>query len=264
MTDATEHDAQGQGSWPLRCSADPRRSAIAFCATCVQPFSREHLGVRPDGRAICRTCAREEGVEDVSTVAAGAGVDPVLERGWFAALGDLLLRPRIAMARPFDGSAGPAVLFGFVTTLFGFVATTGWNLALDAEGLTRFVAESVPAAAEMTPTQIRQMLWLATPVVSTLRFCGGALLLHLGIRALAGPAAGDLRSSARVFGLASGTLVLCAVPVVGPFLAVVTWISVCMAHVQAQLGMPMLRGMMAVLPSLLLISRLGPLPFTAG
>jgi hypothetical protein len=246
------------------CSADPNLGADAFCTACRQPYSGKFLGVRADGRAVCFTCARYEEVELLEAPQNSDPTDPVLGDGWFHAIRKIITQPHRTFELPYGGRLGPALLFGYLFTFFGFISTTIWNLLLQREGYLEWHVDSwARAQVVLTNEQVTQMLWIVMPFYAVLRLFLGAGLLHVGIRLIVGEQA-EWRASLRLFALTSGTLVLCAIPTLGPFLALVTWISASMAYMHTHHNVRTVKGLMALLPCLLIITAIGPNTFMPG
>jgi hypothetical protein len=248
----------------LRCSASPKLDAQAFCTSCRQPFSGGFLGTRRDGRAVCFSCAREHAIEIVSTDEKRETPDPVLEDGWLRGIFRMITRPHRTFERPDAGRLSVALLFGYFFTAFGFVTTTIWNLTFYGEEFLQLQIDTL-AAREiiLTPDEVTRLVWMMLPLAAALRLFVGALLFHLGTRLMVGSDV-HWRSSARLYALTSGTLVLCAIPTLGPFLGLVTWISASMAYLNTRYNLRTVQGLMALLPCLLIITFIGPTSFLPG
>ncbi len=247
----------------LSCSAATGSPATAICTHCGAAFSSPFLAVRTDGRAVCHPCARRAQIPCLDVPAGTDTRDPVLALGWPKALLHIAMHPHRTFAAIHNGPLREAVVFGLVATLIGYAATTGWNLTLHGPEFLEFYRQ---AAAERsleltTDASVQKLLWLALPFAATLRFVLGLGLLHLGVRIVVGSAQSSFRDEARVFALASGTLVIAVVPVLGPFIALVSWISACTAYLQVVHGLGTARSLMAVLPSFLVITAMGPSSF---
>lgn len=248
--------------WPLRCSANPALNATALCTVCGAPFSGKFLGVRPDGRAVCFGCARREDIYLVST-GGGAGElgDPVLSQGWTQAAVTLLTRPYDALRDGHSGPIGGAVWFGLAATMFGFAATTAWDMALSGDAyIDTYLQLLADAGVTATRSELPALIAVSSLLSAPLRLFSGALLFHLGARAVAGREA-QLRPDARVFALGSVALVLCGVPALGPLLSLLIWTSTAVAYLRQRYALGTAQSLVALLPSLLWCWYLGPRPF---
>ena len=244
-------------AWPLRCAASPALNAAAFCTVCGQPFSGRYLGVAGDGRAVCFACVRRDGLA-ITLASPTVGGDPVLVDGWFSALRRILTQPHRTFAATYRVPLLPAVTFGYVFTLLGFAATNAWDLMLFGDEFVQSLVDGWDAVGvTLEPARANAALWLCLPIAAAIRMGVGSALLHIGIRLTVGPAA-QLRESVRLFSLTSATLALCVIPTVGSFLALVTWISACMACLQTRQGLRTFAALIALLPALLVITWLGP------
>lgn len=248
------------------CTAATGTPAAALCTVCGAPFSAPYLAIRLDGRAACHPCVRKHDVPCIDLLEAAATRDPVLRGGWHKAIVRVALHPHRTFAAIYNGPLGETLLFGLVATALGYAATTGWNLTLHNAAFIEYYRD-VALQRDLTfesDASLKQMLWLVTPALAAARFIIGALLLHIGMRIIAGSQRASLHSEARVFALASSTLVLCVIPVIGPFVALVSWIGACMAYAQVVHGLSTGRALMAVFPSFLVITALGPSSFVPG
>ena len=168
-------------AWPLRCSANPALPAAAFCTKCSHPFSGKFLGIQRDGRALCFTCAGRDDIELIASASVEPESDPILSRGWWATIRDVTLHPHRTFAVRSEGALGAALVFGFVTTMCGFAVTTGWNLIISGDAfLEMYIEAAARTDLSLDHGQVRRILWLSVPLISTLRLGLGALLLHLG------------------------------------------------------------------------------------
>ncbi len=247
-----------------RCSANPKLGADAFCTACRQPYSGKFLGVRTDGRAVCFACARREALDLRAAPENEDPSDPVLSDGWFHAIRKMITQPHRTFEFPYGGRLGSTLLFGYLFTFFGFIATTMWNLALQKDGYLEWHVQTWERAeVVLTNDQVTQLLWMVMPFYAVLRLVVGAALLHVGIRLIVGEDV-EWKASLRLFALTSGTLALCVIPMLGPFLALVTWISASMAYMHTQHEVRTVRGLMALLPCLLIITAIGPNTFIPG
>ena len=248
----------------LRCSGSPRLDAQAFCTSCRKPYSGGFLATRLDGRAICFACARQQAIEIIDEPMPSGRPDPVLGDGWARGIIRMITRPHQTFERPDGGRLSVALLFGYLFTAFGFTTTTIWNLSLYGDEFIELQMQTLAARdVILDAAEVTQLLWLILPVAAALRLVVGAVLLHLGIRLMVGSKA-DWRSSMRMFALTSGTLVLCAIPTLGPFLALVTWISASMAYLNTRYGLRTVNGLMALLPCLLIVTFIGPTSYLPG
>lgn len=248
--------------WPLRCVANPQLPAAAFCTVCRQPFSGKFLGVRDDGRAVCHGCARRDDIPlNGAPHSEGQHADPLLQQGWFRASAAVVATPHISLARDDASSPWPAIAFGFVATLFGYALTLGWNIVLYP---ALFVAE-VSANAEALGfsgerTALTWLAWLGTPIAAGLRLFVGTIILHVCLLVPARDA--RVASTARIFGLSSVALLLCAIPIVGSYLAMVVWISTVLAWLRARYRIRTFMALFVILPSVFALTAMGPLPYT--
>jgi hypothetical protein len=245
----------------VACTAEPDAPADAFCTSCLRPFSERYLLARTDGRAICVACART--LDEPLHPLPGRTVrrDPALAGGWHRAVSRVITRPHRTFATPYDGPIAAAVVFGYVATLIGFASTTAWNVVFHGDALRALILENAPAAAALGESAANILIWAGTPLIAAFRLLIGAVLFHLGTRLIAGVDPPSLRSSIRVFALTSGTLMLCVIPMVGPFLALMTWFSATLAHLHAHHGLRTFRGLMALLPAFLVLAAIGPNTF---
>ena len=190
--------------------------------------------------------------------------DPVLEDGWLRGILRMVTRPHRTFERPDAGKLSVALLFGYFFTAFGFATTTIWNFAFYSEEFVQLQIDTLATRdIVMTTDEVTRLIWIVLPFAAALRLFVGGLLFHLGTRLMAGPDV-EWRSSARLFALTSGTLILCAIPTLGPFLALVTWISASMAYLNTRHGLRTVQGLMALLPCLLIITFIGPTAFLPG
>lgn len=247
-----------------RCSAADDAEAWALCTVCAEPFSADYLGLRLDGRSVCYSCAQREDIA-LRVTDDSDRRDPIFLQGWRRAFGRVLLHPQRTFAARFDGSARQAIIFGCTATMVGFFSTNGWNFAFHAEELIAFYQSSLEdTSVSLSDAAMMKVSWAALPIVALLRFALGALLLQLGVRVVVGKRLANPRGELRAFSLASGALLLCVIPVLGPFIAVVAWISAVMAYLQVRYGLGTGRGLMAILPSLLVTTAIGPTTFVPG
>lgn len=239
------------------CSVQPHLPAAAFCTVCRRPYSGRYLGVRPDGRAICFRCARDQRIDFADVTPRGEG-DPALRGSLFQKLGAILLRAHLTLNQRYEGSIVPALRFGYLTTLAGLVFYLSWQFLLAPEAIDAVlegVIEQTGGATSMRAARLS--LWAVMPVVAAVRMVAGIFALHLGLR-LAG-ADGSLRDHARIFALTSSALVLCALPLfVGSLLAEVMWVMATMAWIRTRYDFTTLRTIGAILPALIVVVLLAP------
>lgn len=240
----------------VHCTANPALPATAWCTSCHLPFNGRFLGVRDDGRAICFGCAQQDGVSLRSETR--TDVDPVLESGWRQTFLDVVTRPWQTFAGEYHGPIGPAVRQGLVWALLGYAMTMGWVWLLARDAFLEMLTESAPEGVEFEGDTLPMLVWLALPVLAVLRQAVGTLALHLGLR-LSGAPSDDFGEHARLFGLTAVGLLLCAVPFVGPFLALVAWMTGTLAWVRQRYAMSTARAMLALIPALLVVTALDPL-----
>ena len=249
-------------AWPLRCFANPELPAAAFCPACRQPHSGKFLGVREDGRAICHGCARRDEIP-LTGADANARPDPVLSAGWLRATGAIITAPHVSLVPDAAGKLWQPLVYGFVATVAGYAMTLGWSVALYPQ---RFLAEAATQAEALGLSgEASALAWsagLVIPFISALRMLLGALTLHVGLAIVSRDA--PWRASARVMALSSVSLVFCAIPVVGTYLAMVVWISTVMAWLRARHQLRTLPALLVVLPCVFLLTALGPTPFAPG
>lgn len=238
------------------CSVQPHLPAAAFCTVCRRPYAGRYLGVRPDGRAICFRCARDQKIDFADT--APAEGDPALRGGLLQTLGAILLRAHLTLNQRYEGSIVPALRFGYLATLAGLVFYLAWQFLLAPEAIDSIiegVLEQTGGATTMRAARLS--LWAVLPIVAAVRLALGAFALHIGLK-LAG-ADGALREHARVFALTSSALVLCVLPLyVGSLLAEVLWVMATMAWIRTRYDFTTLRTIAAVLPALLIVVLLAP------
>ncbi len=243
------------GSPDLPCSAHAALPAAALCALCLRPYAGRFLSPLPDGRACCSTCADREGLHVIDSPHGSADADPVLAGGWGSTFRRVVVEPHRGLVVEHDGPIGPALRAGFAFTVVGYLIRTAWDYVLQYDAVMAMLAEQVgPGVPEAT---LSLTPWLAVPIAAVFRLVGGSLLLHLGLR-LTGIGPGTLRPHARIFALTSVTLLLCVIPVIGPLLALVAWMSSTLAWTRRRYGLPTWRALAATLPALLLVTSLDP------
>lgn len=246
------------GSNSLRryaCSVQPHLPAAAFCTQCRRPYAGRFLSVLRDGRAVCYRCLEDQGLQPVTTPRIGDG-DPAFEKGWWGAIRGVVRAPvQTIGASRYKGSIRPALIFGFVMCLIGAVVPILWALVLSPEGVQETI-ESVYANRGMTvdPEQMRTMFITALPLAAAFKLIFGSVLLHYGIR-FAGVHNVRFRESMRAFALSSGVLMLSVVPApVGILLIAVLWARAMNRWVHVRYGLTPIRGMLALLPALVLMT----------
>lgn len=256
MTSPRPDAAPPTGEGDVRCTANPALPATAWCTACHLPFNGRFLGVREDGRAICFGCARQHDVKLRSEQP--TDVDPVLASGWKQTFLDVVTRPWQTFAGEYKGPIGPAIRSGVVWAMLGYAMTMGWVWLLAREAFLEMLTESAPEGVTYEGDSLPLLVWLALPVLAVLRQAVGTLALHLGLR-LSGAPSDDFGEHARLFGLTAVGLLLCAVPFVGPFFALVAWMTGTLAWVRQRYAMATGRAMLALIPALLVVTALDPL-----
>ncbi len=230
------------------CSSQPALPAAALCSVCRQPFAGRFLTVRPDGRAICHACADRESLP-LQRAERNESRDPVLAMGWRRTLLAVLAEPR-TLAVEYRGPIGPAVRMGLLWTFMGHLVKTSWVLTLQGEYVMDELRKNVPD--DFPPDLIGWVPWLALPIALLFRITFGFGLFHLGLR-LAGASADQWRSHLRAWSLASVTLLFCLVPMFGPLLSVMAWISVIIGYARQSYGLSTWRAALALFPSVVVI-----------
>lgn len=209
----------------------------------------------PDGRAVCYRCLEDHGLQTVATPRTGEG-DPAFEKGWLGAVKGVIRAPvQTIGSTAYEGSIRPALIFGFVMCLIGVVMPILWQLLISPEGVQASL-EEMYASRGMTvdPTQIRRLLITALPLAAALKLLLGSVLLHYGIR-FAGVQNVRFRDNARAFALSSGVLLFAIIPrPIGVLLIAVIWARVMIRWVHARYGLSPIRGMLALLPALVLMT----------
>ena len=250
-----ESEAPAANAWPVHCSVHPERSAAAFCTVCKLPFAGLFLAVRPDGRAICHNCAREQGGM-LYADATRTNHDPFASQGVTAVLGALLLRPADALSSRFSGAVAPALGTSFVASLIGYASWVFWVLLLVREQILALARERLGASVE--EDLLVTGLWLSVPVLALLRTALAPILVHIGAR-LAGAPEDSLRANIRATALSSVSLLLVAIPALGAFLALIVGIRALLHFLRARYDFTYPRAVAALLPFLLLYLLIGPL-----
>lgn len=250
-----EPDAPADAGWPVRCSVHPERSAAAFCTVCKLPFAGLYLAVRPDGRAICHACAREQGGM-LYADATRTNHDPLASRGFAAVLGALLLRPSDALSSRFSGAVAPALGMAFVSTLVGYAAWVFWILLLVRDQILELARERLGNSVE--EDLLVTGLWLSVPLLALIRTLVAPLLIHLGAR-FAGAPADTLRANIRAAALSSVSLLLVVIPALGAFLALIVGVRALLHFLRSRYDFSYPRALLALLPFLLLYLLIGPL-----
>lgn len=239
----------------LPCSAHPALPAAALCAICLHPYAGRFLAPLPDGRACCATCAEREGLQPLDNAHGESERDPVLSDGWGTAFRRVVIEPHRGLVIDYRGDIGPAVRAGFAFTVVGYLMRTAWDYVLQYEAVMAMLAEQL--GADIPETTLALAPWVAVPIAAGIRLALGALLLHAGLR-LTGIAPGTFSTHARAFALTSVTLLLCVIPVLGPLLALVAWMSSTLAWIRGRYGLPTWRALVATLPALFLVTSLDP------
>jgi hypothetical protein len=254
VTDLAQTDAANDAGRPVFCSVNHQLIASAFCTVCRKPFSGRYIGVRRDGRAVCHPCAQREGIDLVDSGAPAAG-DPVLK----GRLRDIFFRIAVTtaetFARDFNGPLGPSLRFGYITTVIGYAAALGWIYLLRYDAFIAALTEV--NGASVPPELMPWAPWLGLPVTAAMRLVVGVTLMHAGFR-MVGVPAGTFSQHARLFALTSVSLLLCAVPVLGPFFALAMWMNVSMTYLRSRYAISPIRSMLATLPCLLVLTLVDP------
>ena len=250
----------GHEPWPVMCSANPALRAAATCSECHLPHSGKFLSVRRDGRAICFACARRDGTPVFQRRTVPRGADPVLGGGIARATLAMVVAPHRALAAPGTRAFGPlaAVALGF--SLLGYGLTLGWTYLLSYEAaLTQLRLQVTELPFAVSDAVLPWVPWIAWPFIAVLRVVLGAATLHLTVR-LANPNDADWRESFRVWALSSALLMACALPFAGTFVAMVLWISAMLGWFRVRHGLGAIGSLLAVLPSIVVLSLVGPSP----
>lgn len=239
---------------PVLCSVNPQLPAVAFCTVCRRPFSGRYVGVRRDGRAVCHPCAQREGIELLEASATAEG-DPVL-RG---RLREIFLRVGLTTAetfsREYTGPIGPSLRFGYITTVIGFAAALAWIYVLRYDAFMAALAEV--NGDSMPPGLMPWAPWLGLPITAALRMVVGVTAMHVGFRMMGVPA-GTFAQHARLFGLTSVSMLLCAIPALGPLFALAMWMNVSMTYLHVRYGLSWFRRVVATLPCLMMLTLIDP------
>lgn len=251
---AQETPARTGDAWrrpPPDCSATADRPASAYCSECLEAFDPGHLGIRADGRAICRPCAWENDVPLVNQQHPG-GAEIAFQRGLVRAMEGLLLHPARIFAHPPPARIGSALVFGYAVTVVGYALWLGWLLYLHPEWVDAQMEE-----AGLSPDAGRWMAWLLLPVLALVRVFAGALALHAGCL-LAGGNARPFAEVLRAFCLASASMVFCIIPQYGPLLTVLWWSWIVLAWMRSRWRFGIMRTLVALVPSVVVLPLLGP------
>jgi hypothetical protein len=238
----------------IRCSIVPADPAAAFCTVCHFAFAGRFLSVRPDGRAICHRCARDQGgvlLADTTRVPR----DPLLSRGIIHAFGQVLFQPQVSLTQPYRGPVLPAVALGFFATNVGYAMMALWIQILAWDDWMASVRTGV--GSEISPDTALALLWLTMPLLATVRFIGGLALFHLGAR-LAGAPDDSIRTHARVFSLVCLSAFAGVIPHIGWMIALVATTSSIAVFLRASYQFTMLRAVAATLPLTLFVTLVGP------
>lgn len=250
-----EPQAPAPNTWPVHCSVHPERSAAAFCTVCKLPFAGLFLAVRPNGRAICHNCAREQDGM-LYADATRTNHDPFVSQGVTAVLGALLLRPADALSSRFSGAVAPALGMSFVASLIGYACWVFWILLLVREQILALAQQRLGTAIE--EDLLVTGLWLSVPILAFLRTAVAPILVHIGAR-LAGAPEDSLRSNVRATALSSVSLLLVAIPALGAFLAFIVGVRALLHFLRARFDFSYPRAILALLPFILLYLLIGPL-----
>jgi uncharacterized membrane protein len=250
-----EPHAPAANAWPVHCTAHPERSAAAFCTVCKLSFAGLFLAVRPDGRAICHTCAREQGGM-LYADATRTNHDPLASRGMISVLGALLLRPSDALVSRFSGAVAPALGMSFVASLIGYASWVFWILLLVREQILALAQQRLgtPIEEDLLVTG----LWISVPILAFIRTAVAPILVHIGAR-LAGAPEDSLRANVRATALSSVSLLLVAIPALGAFLALIVGVRAMLHFLRAKYEFSYPRAVLALLPFILLYLLIGPL-----
>lgn len=250
-----EPHAPAANDWPVRCTVHPERSAAAFCTACKLPYAGLYLAVRPDGRAICHNCAREQGGM-LYADATRTNHDPLANSGITSVLGALLLRPSEALSSRFSGAVAPALGMSFIASLIGYASWVFWLLLLVRDQLLTLAQERLGTAVE--EDLLVTGLWLSVPLLALVRTAIAPILVHIGAR-LAGAPEDSLRANVRATALSSVSLLLVTIPALGAFLALIVGVRAMLHFLRARYDFTYLRAIAALLPFLLLYLLIGPL-----
>lgn len=227
---------------------------------CRQPFHGRFLDVRRDGRAVCHGCLVRQDIELRPRPARGTR-DPLLAGGWRHTFARVALQPQLAFAQHWDGPVWPAVRNGILWTTLGMAATLGWTYVLQYDQLLEALAAT--QSADLPPHLLPWMPWLALPFGIALRTALGIGLLHIGLR-LAGAPPDSLPSHARAFSLASITMLLRVIPVLGPVLATLSGMMALLVWVRRRYDLAPWRTFLLLLPLFLLLSIFDVTPLGAA
>ncbi len=233
----------------------------------MAPFHGDTLATRYDGRAICTSCALALNVE-VHGPPMADGLDPVLAEGWLSAIVYVTVRAHQTLSRPYSGSIGPAIRFGYVMTLAGIAMWLGWVLLLHPEPFLAMIIEAMETSQRELPEGDPEQAaligaWLMVPLFAAVRLTFGGLAIHLGAR-LAGAPKGTFHDHLRLFSLASASLVFCILPEFGPFVAMIIWLSTTLAFLRQRYGFGLMRSLASTLPAMLVMSGTWPAWSTWG
>ncbi|TVR01450.1 MAG: hypothetical protein EA398_09555 [Deltaproteobacteria bacterium] len=254
---STEEGGRSDGatdSWfgpPPPCSHDSGRPATACCTACGLAFGSSRLGAAEDGRAYCVDCAWEADIA-LPSRHRDPRCEPALRNGIVRGIEGILFRPAWLFAQPSPRRIGAALGLGLGCTTAGYAFWLGWLMLLNAEWVRQQLDD-----AGVDPGQGLWVAWLALPILAILRVFGGALALHAGCL-LAGGSGISFNDSLRAFSLASAAMLLCVVPSVGAFLAILWWSWIVLAWMRSRFSFGLGRTMVALIPSVVVLPLLGP------
>lgn len=247
--------------WPVLCSANPQLPAAAFCSVCHQPFSGKFLAVRQDGRAICFACARRDDVP-VHGVRDAVERTGLFDAGWLKPALAMIFAPQRALQASRLQQPAQVVTFAFVMALFGYGVTLGWTYLLEYEAaLASLTERAAELGWDVSAQALAWLPWGTLPVVAALRILLGGVSLHLAVR-IARPNDASWPDTLRAWGLSNALLVLCVVPFVGPFASMILWISAMLGWFRERHGLGPFASLFAVLPTVIILSIVGPSPLT--
>lgn len=208
-----------------------------------------------DGRAVCYRCLEDHGLQTVTTQPTGDG-DPAFQKGWWGAVKGVIRAPiQTIGSTTYEGSIRPALIFGFVMCLIGAVLPILWALLLSPESVQETIEQAYAGRGmSIDPEQMRMLFISALPIAAAFKLFFGSVLLHYGVR-FAGVHNVRFRENARAFALSSGVLLFSIVPApIGVLLIAVIWARIMIRWVHVRYGLSPLRGMLALLPALVLMT----------
>lgn len=240
------------------CSVQPHLPAAAFCTQCRRPYAGRFLSVLEDGRAVCYRCLADHGLRtlDAPSTANASGEDPAFAEGWWGAVSGVIRKPIQTIGRHAPTmSIRTAVTFGFVMCLIGSALPILWASVLSPDSVNEvFQRTYASTEMELSQTQMRTLLIVSLPFAAGFKLFLGSALLHLGMR-VSGAKDARYKENLRALSLSSATLLCNIIPApFGLLLVAVLWSRVMMRWTFGRYGIPPMRAMFALLPTLLLMS----------